>query len=233
MRIAIIGLTCSLLIGCAIPSAVTDRRSAVDLTIEQVKSDLSELNLQVAPAHSRQTREYFKFYDLMPAGAIHFFGTFCSGGNQLVAHIYRPQCSQGSVILVHGYYDHAGIWKNLLSHLLSRHYTVAIFELPGHGLSSGDRISTRCFSEYRTAVRDFVLLCQKRLDGPFHIVAHSMGAGVTADYFLSCEAEALDGKAVLLAPLIRPTHSRISNFGRAIVRVSSESQDLKPVTWCG
>lgn len=216
MKVAVIGLMCTLLIGCATYSAVNDQRSAVTLTIEQVKLELSELSFQVAPVPSRKETEYFKHYGLMPEGAVHFFGTFRSGVNQLVAHIYRPQVSQGSVILVHGYYDHAGIWKNLLSHLLSRHYTVAIFELPGHGLSSGDRVSTRCFSEYRTAVRDFILLCQKHLSGPFHIVAHSMGAGVTADFFLSCDTEALDGEAVFLAPLIRPAHARISRFGRAL-----------------
>lgn len=217
MKIAVVGLTCILLVGCATPSAVNDRRLAVALMIEQVKSDLSELSLEVVPVPSRQATEYFKYYGLMPTGAVHFFGTFLSGGNQLVAHVYRPRNSQGSVILVHGYYDHAGIWKNLLYHLLSRHYTVAIFELPGHGLSGGDRVSIRCFSEYRTAVRDFVSLCQKNLDGPFHIVAHSMGAGVTADYFLSCETGTLDGKVVFLAPLIRPAHARISRFGLAMV----------------
>ena len=93
MRIAVVGLTCALLVGCATPSAVTDRRSAVALTIEQVKSDLSELSLQVVPAPSRQATEYFKYYGLMPTGAMHFFGTFRSGGNQLVAHVYRPRNS--------------------------------------------------------------------------------------------------------------------------------------------
>ena len=217
MRIAVVGLICTLLVGCTTHSAVTDRRSVIALTIEKVKSDLSELSFQMVPDPSRQATEYFRYYGLMTTGATHFFGTFRSGGNQLAAHVFRPRKSQGSVILVHGYYDHAGIWKNLLSHLMSRNYTVAILELPGHGLSSGDRVSIHCFSEYRTAVRDFVSLCQKNLDGPFHIVAHSLGAGVTADYLLSCETGALDGKAVFLAPLIRAAHARISRIGVAMV----------------
>jgi alpha-beta hydrolase superfamily lysophospholipase len=118
--------------------------------------------------------------------------------------------------LVHGYYDHAGTWKNLLSHLLSSHYTVAILELPGHGLSSGDRVSIHCFSEYRKAVYDFMSLCQKNLKGPFHIVAHSLGAGIMADCILSHEASAIDGKVVLLAPLIQAAHARISRIGVAM-----------------
>ncbi len=215
-RIILTGLACILLAGCSIPSADTDPQSGIALTIEQVKTGLSMLNLQADPAPSDQEMEYFNYYGLMPEGAMHFFGTFSSGENQLAAHIYKPQSSQGTVILVHGYYDHAGIWKNLLRHLLDRHYSVAILELPGHGLSSGDRVSICNFSEYRMAVHDFVSLCQPNLDGPLHIVAHSMGAGVTADYLLSCETDAIDGKVVFLAPLIKPAHERISVFGRAM-----------------
>ena len=216
MRLAAAGLSCILLIGCSAPSSATDPQPGIASILKQVQSGLSPLDFQAKPAPSNQETEYFKYYGLMPAGAKHFFGTFHSGTNQLAAHIFEPQSSQGTVILVHGYYDHAGIWKNLLGHLLGRHYTVAILELPGHGLSSGERVSICNFSEYLLAVRDFVSLCQANLAGPFHIVAHSMGAGVVADYFLSCEAGAIDGTAVFLAPLIRPAHERISVFGRAM-----------------
>ncbi len=218
MRIAVVGLTCMLLGGCSAPSVVTDQPSGIALTIEQVKSEMPALGFQGVPAPSHQEIEYFKYYGLMPPGATHFFGTFHSGGNQLAAHVYKPQSSQGTVVLVHGYYDHAGIWKNLLRHLLDLHYSVAILELPGHGLSSGDRVSICSFSEYLAAIRDFVSLCKANLDGPLHIVAHSMGAGVAADYFLSCETGAIDGKVVFLAPLIRPAHDGPSVFGRAMVR---------------
>ena len=217
MRTTFVGLACTLLIGCATPYAVVDQRSAMTRTIEQFQSELPELSFAVPPVPSPAAREFFKYYGLMPTGVAHFYGTFRSEGRKLMAHVFSPENSQGSVILVHGYLDHAGIWKNLLSHLLSQQYTIAIYELSGHGLSSGDRVFIDCFSEYVTSIRDFVSLCRKNLNRPYHIVAHSLGAGVTADYLLSCRTDLPDGKTVLLAPLIRPAHALSARLGRAIV----------------
>jgi hypothetical protein len=80
-------------------------------TIEQFQSELPEIDFKVAPVPSPEAREFFKYYGLMPTGVAHFYGTFLSEGRKLMAHVYRPKNSQGSVILVHGYLDHAGIWK--------------------------------------------------------------------------------------------------------------------------
>ena len=52
------------------------------------------------------------------------------------------------ILISHGYYDHAGLYGHLIEHLLSRGWSVAIFDQIGHGLSSGSRAEIQHFDQY-------------------------------------------------------------------------------------
>ena len=184
----------------------------------------------------------------------HMFGSFKSGGTDIVAHVFRPPDSKGTVMLVHGYYDHAGIMSKLIRELVTKGYTVVIYDQPGHGLSGGARADIGNFSEYVVVLKDFVRLCRAELKGPFHLVAHSMGSGVAIDYLLN-DKETPFEKVVLMAPLIRSAAWHVSGIGHAMAgsvvdsvprvfrRNSSDKQFLKfmkrdplqtrvvPMTW--
>lgn len=187
---------------------------------------------------SEPVEEYFRYYGLDLDGVVHLFGSFKSGTRTLAVHVFRPGTSKGTVVLVHGYYDHAGILSKLIKELVTAGYTVAVYDQPGHGLSGGAPADIGDFGEYVAVLRDFVKLCTENLDSPFHLVAHSMGSGVASDYLLK-STETPFARVVLMAPLIRSAAWRLSGVGHAMAgsvvdsvprvfrRNSSDKQFLK------
>lgn len=147
--------------------------------------------------------EYFKFYGLDFEGndVEHIFGTFESGELTLVGHIYKPAEYKATVVAAHGYFDHCGQLKHLVKYLLEEGYAVAAFDLPGHGLSSGERGSIDDFAQYSQALIDFADKTKGQLNGPYHFVGHSTGAAAVLDYLLY-NKDAVFDRVVLAAPLI-------------------------------
>ncbi len=101
--------------------------------------------------------EYFKFYGLdFDANDVeHVFGTFESGELVLAGHIYKPKKYKATVITAHGYFDHCGQLGHLIKYLLEAVYAVAAFDLPGHGLSTGQRGAIDDFAQYSQVLIDF------------------------------------------------------------------------------
>jgi alpha-beta hydrolase superfamily lysophospholipase len=175
-----------------------------------------ELNAQAAAQYAR----YSKYYGLNfsgPAtipglqGTRSTIGTFSSGPYHLVCQHFVPEQYPPlkTVFLLHGYFDHAGLYRHLIKHLLAQKTAVVIFDLPGHGLSSGAIASIGSFSEYTEAfVECLHQAVQQKLSGPWLMIGQSTGASVILD---TLRNKALDGKypmqgAILLAPLLRPRH---------------------------
>ncbi|MEE8621232.1 MAG: hypothetical protein V3T37_04185, partial [Syntrophobacteria bacterium] len=83
---------------------------SITIHLDKVKGDLEPLNFQTPPPFSKSTHEYFSYYGLEIDGAEHIFGTFSVSDKILSAHIFKPKESKGTVILLHGYADHTGVW---------------------------------------------------------------------------------------------------------------------------
>ncbi len=154
---------------------------------------------------------YLQFYGLpRPSPALHSSaGVLESGGIHLFCqyHAVREQASRGTVFVIHGYYDHAGLYGGLLRHLLGLGFGVVLFDLPGHGLSSGARASIDSFAHYTDALE--TVLQQATADAlpqPWHLLGQSTGGSIAMDYTLRhCQqGSAKVEKVVLLAPLVRP-----------------------------
>jgi alpha-beta hydrolase superfamily lysophospholipase len=200
--------------GClpAIPDVVP-----VGLSQEQIKQlerEIAPLNLHQDPAHTASTLAYFQYYGIHFEGTPHHWGFFKSGKNLIAAHIFLPEAARGTVFLLHGYFDHTGTFNNLIRICLNRHFAVAAFDLPGHGLSTGERSSIKDFNDYVMVLDDFIQLCQYRLPQPYHLIGHSTGAAIAYEYLYdSRNRNPLFQKAIFLAPLVRHafwTSSRIS-----------------------
>ena len=114
---------------------------------------------------------------------------------------------QGTAFLLHGYFDHVGIFVHLIRHCLSLGYSVVIFDQPGHGLSSGSAASIESFARYVDALTTCLERADKQnLAGPWQLIGQSTGCSVIMDG-LQQEASPLLRKMermVLLAPLLRP-----------------------------
>lgn len=185
--------------------------------IDQLRESLPECDFTADALSVPALLPYLQFYNLdprqllAPSGAQVrcSAGTFDAAGFRIFCQSFSfsPGGCRGTVFVLHGYYDHGGLYGKLLRYLLLKGYAVVIFDLPGHGLSSGDRAAITSFAHY-TDVLDALLTraATAALPSPWHLVGQSTGGAIAMDYCLRHCAEAVPrvDKIVLLAPLVRP-----------------------------
>lgn len=147
---------------------------------------------------------------------------------RLWAQVWSPQKPRGTAFVVHGYFDHLGLYRHLLERLLGQGWRVVLWDLPGHGLSSGPRATIDDFEEYGACLQ--ALQRQLAEDGmaprPWIGVGQSTGAAILATDALGRGKAAPWQALVLLAPLVRPwgwpqsswLHRLASPFIRSIPR---------------
>lgn len=162
-------------------------------------------------------------------------GVCAVGGFDIVVHSWVPTAAKGCVLVVHGYYDHVGLYVHLFKALLRAGFAVISFDLPGHGLSSGARVSIASFSQYQAVLKAIIPFAQS-LPGPLAAIGQSTGGAILLDYVTamgeSGGSQPLE-KLVLLAPLVRPAnwhrsqwlHRLVSPFVRTIPRQFSASSN--------
>lgn len=164
-----------------------------------------------ADAHGDAVLDYFKFYGLdfenSIDGVVHHFGHFPSGKYEIVCHYYTVPGARGTCFIFHGYFDHVGLFRNIIEYCLQRKLNVVAYDLPGHGLSTGERATIGSFIEYATALKDCLKLFIDVAPQPWHAIAQSTGAAVVMDYLLLQEAPTFE-KVVLLGPLVRAAEWR-------------------------
>jgi alpha-beta hydrolase superfamily lysophospholipase len=183
--------------------------------LDQTRAELKGLSFRRGVVYPDATKRYFARYGLDLAGVRHSFGTFRHADFILAAHVFTPPSPRGTVIALHGYYDHAGTWRHAIRALVDAGYAVAIYDQPGHGLSTGQRGAIDDFCQYDGVLRCFTRICEKHLPKPFYLLAHSMGGAVVMDY-LSNKPELEVRRTVLLAPLVRSAAWAISGAGIAL-----------------
>ena len=168
-----------------------------------------------APRHCPgEAAAYLDYYNLnvfgeFPQAALGL-GAVRSGDHRLAVHCWELPAACDTLLLVHGYFDHVGLYGHLVRFGLSRGFNVVAFDLPGHGISSGSRAEIRDFAEYRQAIAD-ALAAVAYLPGARHVIAQSTGGAATMDYLQGGESPALH-KVILLAPLVRPSQWRRTVF---------------------
>jgi lysophospholipase len=116
-------------------------------------------------------------------------------------HQWSQPDARATLLLLHGYLDHTGLFDKLVDWGLAHHCNVLIFDLPGHGLSSGEPAVIDDFGDYSRAIHD-VLDAVSLPALPLWVMAQSTGGAALIDY-----ARRYDwpfAATVLLAPLVRP-----------------------------
>lgn len=133
----------------------------------------------------------------------HRAGHVHSGDYTLAVHHWCQSGASANLLLLHGYFDHTGLFGKLIEWGLSRNCNVLIFDLPGHGLSSGEPAVIDDFGDYSRAIHD-VLGAVNLPELPLWVMAQSTGCAALVDY--AGKYEWPFAAAVLLAPLVRPAH---------------------------
>ncbi|MEG3116052.1 alpha/beta hydrolase [Salinicola sp. 4072] len=146
---------------------------------------------------------------------------------ELWTQVWAPPAPRGTIFVVHGYFDHLGLYGHLLERLLAQNWQVVMWDLPGHGLSSGARATiddftdyVKCFNHIERQIADLSLA-----PGPWLAIGQSTGASIVATDALARGEQAPWQGLVLLAPLVRPWGW---NQSRWLHRIASPFVDTIP-----
>ena len=168
---------------------------------------------------------YQRFYGLdfphRPAPVKRQLGRFSAGGYDLVSQVWWPDAAPvATLFLIHGFYDHMGLYRHVVEWGLNRGFVVIACDLPGHGLSSGERASIDDFAQYQATLQGLFIEAQSlQLPQPWHLCGQSTGGAIVLDHLLHYgEQSPAQGQAILLSPLVRPRDWGWSKFSYYLLR---------------
>lgn len=184
-------------------------------TLRQLRHCLPELHFD--PARDVRACDcpgfdaYLNFYGIDFArelpGTFHAMGRVLTGPYKIACHYWLPagdQAAKGTVMILHGYFDHVGLFGHLIRYLLARRYAVVAFDLPGHGLSNGERASIESFDHYVEVLDAVASKARSNLPAPLSAIGQSTGGAILLKRILEEGGQQFD-KVTLLAPLVEPT----------------------------
>ncbi|MFU8815576.1 MAG: alpha/beta hydrolase [Pseudomonadales bacterium] len=161
----------------------------------------------LTPAEDAYLRHYdIHFVEEFP-DLRHDFGAVESGEHRLAAHLWMPADARGTAVVIHGYYDHTGLYGHLIRRLLDHGLAVLSFDLPGHGLSSGAPADIETFDHYVAAFGACLVALEDHLPKPWYLFGQSTGGAIAMEWLLANGYSAATvpfAKVLLLAPLVRP-----------------------------
>lgn len=146
----------------------------------------------------------------------HRIGTVTSGAFTLAVQCWLQPGASSNLLLVHGYFDHAGLYARLIEFGLLNNCNVLIFDLPGHGLSSGEPAVIEDFGDYALAVSAVLKAARLSPDLPLWVMAQSTGCAALVEY--ARRGPWPFAATVLLAPLLYPRGWRTGRVLHALVR---------------
>ncbi|MFS2161198.1 alpha/beta hydrolase [Pseudomonas sp. Pseusp122] len=153
---------------------------------------------------------YQRFYGLSFANSgllsRSWLGRFEAAGYDIVGQVWLPEQPRATMFLMHGFYDHMGLYRHVVEWALTQGFAVISCDLPGHGLSSGSRASINDFAEYQLVLQGLFAEAEAlQLPKPWHLCGQSTGGAIVIDHLLNHGSDSpAQGQAILLAPLVRP-----------------------------
>lgn len=188
--------------------------------IEQARRELPRLDLSVRAPLRGALADYCRFYgfDVLAGlpGVRHDAGLVEAWGYDIATHVFQPARAKGTLLVLHGYFDHVGLFGHAIRRGLERGYAVVAIDLPGHGLSSGAAGDIEDFAHYQEVLRDLLACLKPQLPKPWVAVGQSTGGGILLDHVLSSLAAGKRPqfeRIQLWAPLVRIAQWRKVQFG--------------------
>jgi alpha-beta hydrolase superfamily lysophospholipase len=138
------------------------------------------------------------------AGLKHYVGAFDSVGERIAMQLFVPEGARSTAYVYHGYYDHVGLFNNVIHYFLKHGYAVVAYDMPGHGLSTGERAAIDDFMRYRQVLSDaLAVVADFKLPARKVALAQSTGCAILMSHLLSGGDTTFE-RVVLMAPLLRP-----------------------------
>lgn len=142
-------------------------------------------------------------------------------GYRIVEHRWQAKHPNGKhIILCHGYFDHTLLYGNVIRWALEQGYCIHGFDLPGHGLSSGEPASIESFDQYSRILAHII---NREQYSCYLCLGQSTGCAIIINALLDeCIIPEMNGKIesiVLLAPLARSIHWQILRWPYKLLRL--------------
>lgn len=185
----------------------------------------------LTPEEDAYLRHYgIHFREEFP-GIAHHFGAVESDRHRIAAHLWLPAEPRGTAVVIHGYYDHTGLYGHLIRHLIDGGYAVVSFDLPGHGLSSGVPATIESFDHYVDAFEACMRALEAHIPWPWFLFGQSTGGAIAMEWLLGrghSRASSPFARVVLLAPLVRPHRWPLT---RVVYEVARRFVSARPRTF--
>ena len=199
-----------------------------------VAANLRPINLSDGQKTSEE-RAYLAAYridfEAEFSGLTHALGYLDAARQRLAVHRLQVPAAKGNLLLVHGYFDHVGLFGHLIRFGLERGYNVVAFDLPGHGLSTGAAAVIEDFGDYAEALQAVQSAAADALPGDWYVIAQSTGGAAVLESLVRGWRQA---RAIaLLAPLVRPVgwhwvqpaHAVLRHFRASLLRKFAENSN--------
>lgn len=148
----------------------------------------------------------------------HGFGCVKVADFRIATHYWLPENPQGTLVVLHGYYDHVGVFTHPIRFALEHNFAVLAFDLPGHGLSSGEPATIDSFDQYGDAFAEILQQSAAIMPQPLYALGQSTGCAVLMNYMwryaLARNAPEHFAKLALCSPLVLPRAWRGYHMGR-------------------
>lgn len=153
----------------------------------------------------------------------HGFGCVNAAGFKIAAHYWLPENARGTLVVVHGYYDHVGVFDHPIRFALQHNFAVLAFDLPGHGLSSGQPAAIDSFNQYGDVLAEILQQSAAIMPQPLYALGQSTGCAVLLNYLwrYAITQNALErfAKIALCSPLVLPRGWRGIHMGQYVYAV--------------
>lgn len=159
-------------------------------------------------------QNYLNYYRInfaaQNAQLCHGFGRVQAAGFDIATHYWLPPNPRGTLVIVHGYYDHLGIFNHAIAFGLAQGLAVLAFDLPGHGLSSGERAAIDSFDHYADVLQQLLDAARPLLPAPWFALGQSTGGSVLLNHLWRYPVQF--ERTALCAPLILPKGWRVGRW---------------------
>jgi alpha-beta hydrolase superfamily lysophospholipase len=185
----------------------------------------------LTPAERAYLGAYNIDFEAEFAGLTHALGYLDAARQRLAVHILQVPAARGNLLLVHGYFDHVGLFGHLIRFGLERGYNVVAFDLPGHGLSTGAAAVIEDFGDYADSMQAVQTAASQWLPGDWYVIAQSTGGAAVLESLVQGwrQARAIALLAPLVRPLgwhwVRPAHALLRHFRAALPRKFAENSN--------
>ncbi len=127
--------------------------------------------------------------------------------------------SRAVLFVVHGLGEHSGRYAELISNFTDHGIAVFIFDLRGHGLSTGKRGHAASIDQFVEDAGYALMQCRNEfLDHPIFMFGHSMGGQIVATFLSRNKSKEISGAIISSAwfQLVKPAPSWILSLVRGI-----------------